>query len=127
MKLLVLLLVLTVAACAGKSKAIAVGADQTINTILLSVQAGADRLTTAGVITPQTRMALSPHLLRALQLGDAYNRAVRAGTVAEAIPPLLEALRVLRLQLGQLIPAASNQGLVADVDRALGLVPTGGS
>lgn len=123
---LVVVALCALSACAGKSKAIAVSADATIYNILAGVQQGADQLTASGAISKETRQALSPHLLKALQLGDAFNRAVRAGSVFEAIPALVDALRVLRVQLSQLIPASIGGGLVADVDRAIGLVPSGG-
>jgi hypothetical protein len=117
---------LSAVACAGKSKAIAVQADSTIYTILEGVQRGADELTASGAITKETRQALSPYLLKALKLGRSFNEAVSASTPLQAIAPLLDALRELKIQLSKLIPASLGGALVADLDRAIGLVPTGG-
>src|SRR3990167_1112344 len=76
--------------CADKTRAIAVQADATVVTILTSVQAGADQLVTDGQITIETRRAIAPHLLKALKLGDNFNRAVRAGVSFTALTELLD-------------------------------------
>lgn len=109
--------------CADKTRAIAVQADATIYTILESVQTGADQLVASGQITPATRAALAPYLLQALKLGDNYNRAVKAGVSFTALSELLDALRTLKIQVSTLIPSAFGGSLVAQVERAIGLVP----
>ena len=121
--LLALGLAVSVAACADKTRAIAVQADATVVTILTSVQAGADQLVTDGQITIETRRAIAPHLLKALKLGDNFNRAVRAGVSFTALTELLDALRTLKIQLSTLLPASLGGNLVAQVERAIGLVP----
>lgn len=110
------------AGCAGKSKAIAVQADATVYAMLSSVQAGADLLVKEGKITVDTRREIAPYLLKALQLGRAFNRAARADQPLEAVAPLLDALRILKLQLSRWIPASLGGNLIAEVERAIGIV-----
>jgi hypothetical protein len=119
----ILLAVGLAAGCAGKSKAIAVQADATVVSILTGVQSSADQLLASGAITVETRRAIAPYLLKALQLGDNFNRAARAGASFAAIAELLDALRTLKVQLSTLLPASLGGNLAAQVERAIGLVP----
>lgn len=116
-------LAVSVASCAGKARAIAVQADATVYTLLTSVQAGADALETQGRISHDTRLALAPHLLKALKLADNFNRAVRAGVSFTGLAELWQALQTLKVQLSSLLPAGLGGDLIAQVERAIGLVP----
>lgn len=129
---LLLAVALSSSACAGKTKAIAVQADATLNSILTTVQSAADAITRADCqpvqpcLTPAARRELSPSLLKALRLGRAFNGAVSASSPMQAIGPLMDALRELRSVIERLVPAAARAALLQNLDQAIGLVPAGG-
>ncbi|MGE0040477.1 MAG: hypothetical protein AB7H88_09290 [Vicinamibacterales bacterium] len=111
--------------CAGKARAVAVQADATVYNVLAAVQDGADTLERDGAITSAQRQAIAPALLKALKLGDAYNRAVRAHSPFEALPALMQALEALRADLLALLPRVLPVNLVGLVNQAIGLLPAG--
>lgn len=111
-----------------KQREVAVQVDAAVYTALTSVQAAADQLVTDGLITVETRQALSPYLLKALRLGRAFNRAAAADAPLATVAPLLEAIRELREFVVKLLPAATTAKLLELLDGARALVPapTGG-
>lgn len=122
---IVLALGLSAAACSTHARGVAVKADATIYSVLVTVQDAADQLTTQGVITIETRRELSPHLLKALKLGRAFNESLQASTPFEMVKPLLDALGELRGVIERLLPAGAQAVLVPSLERALALVPQG--